>query len=114
MDTLRSPPVGKGDDCVLMLNKRRRKGQNPKLQPKFVGPYEVIDCYPSHTYKVERHNQISIQSESRLKHYTPCKTPTGQAPTRLEATRRSNMKGVAKKKVEVSFKQHHISPSMLL
>ena len=84
-------------DWVLLINKRRRKGQNPKLQSKFVGPYKVIDCYPSHTYKIERHGQASIQSEKRLKLYTPCQTPEGQAPTLLEPTRRPNMKGITRR-----------------
>jgi hypothetical protein len=88
----------KKGDWVLMINKRRRKGQNPKLQPKFVGPYEVLESYPSHTYKLERQNQISVQNEGRLKIYRPCGTNAGQAPGLIEPTRRPNMKGIVGRK----------------
>jgi transposase InsO family protein len=73
------PLMFKKGDWVLMVNKRRRKGQNPKLQPKFVGPYEVPESYPSHTYKLERQNQVSVQNEGRLKMYRPCGASAGQA-----------------------------------
>ena len=80
-------------DLVLMVNKRRRKGQNPKLQAKFVGPYTVVACYHTHTYKIEMHGQTSIQSESRLKLYRPCSRQEGQAPRLTEPARRPNMRG---------------------
>ena len=35
------PPLFIEWDLVWLENKRRKKGENPKLQPKFVGPYEV-------------------------------------------------------------------------
>ena len=31
-------------DLVWLLNKRRRKGENPKLQPRFIGPYRVVEA----------------------------------------------------------------------
>jgi hypothetical protein len=91
------PLMFKKGDWVLMINKRRRKGQNPKLQHKFVGPYVVVESYPSHTYKLERQNQVSIQNEGRLKMYRPCGTSAGQAPGLIEPTRRPNMKGIVGK-----------------
>ena len=44
------PPLYAVGDLVWLENKRRRKGENPKLQPKFVGPYEVLAVWGSHTY----------------------------------------------------------------
>ena len=38
------PPLFAPGDMVWMENKRRRKGENPKLQPKFVGPYHVLEA----------------------------------------------------------------------
>ena len=80
-------------DLVLLENRRRRKKENPKLQPKFVGPYEVQECYPNHTYVISKQGQDSVQNECRLKLYTPCIEIARKAPTTLEPSRRPNMKG---------------------
>jgi len=52
-----------------MINYRRRREQAVKLQPKFVGPYTVVEVMPNHTYKLERSGQMSIRNETRLKPY---------------------------------------------
>ena len=44
------PSLFQTGDLVLLQNVRRKKGENPKLQPKFVGPYEVISVFDNHTY----------------------------------------------------------------
>ena len=80
-------------DLVLMLNKRRQRGENLKLQPKFVGPYLVTECFPDHTYCVERQGQVSIQNEQRLKLYTTWTGPESQVPGSREPALRPNMKG---------------------
>ena len=87
------PPLYAVGDLVWLQNQRRRKGENPKLQPKFVGPYEVLAAWGNHTYRIERQGQESVQHESRLKPYRACTEPVGQAPGTMEATRRPNMKG---------------------
>jgi hypothetical protein len=84
------------DDLVWLLNKRRRKGENPKLQPRFLGPYRVVEARANHTYKIERQGQCSVQNEGRLKLYYPCNEPLGKAPARVEPRRRNNMKGATK------------------
>lgn len=66
------PPIFQCDDLIWLQNKCRRKGENPKLQAKFVGPYEVKECFSNHTYHIERQGQESIQNESRVKLYKPC------------------------------------------
>jgi hypothetical protein len=83
-------------DLVWLLNKRRRKGENPKLQPRFIGPYRVVEARANHTYKIDRQGQSSVQNESRLKLYYPCNEPMGKAPAAVEPRRRSNMKGATK------------------
>jgi len=63
-----------------MINYRRRRGQAAKLQPKFVGPYAVVEVMPNHTYKLERSGQVSIQNETRLKPYWASPDAVGEAP----------------------------------
>ncbi|XP_067930610.1 uncharacterized protein [Watersipora subatra] len=86
------PSFGTGD-LVLLVNKRRRRGENPKLQPKYVGPYTVTRCNPNRTYQVERQGQISVQNEERLKPYYACPEADGRAPATKEPSRRPNMRG---------------------
>lgn len=81
----------KEDDLVWLQNTRRRKGESPKLQAKFVGPYAVQTCYKNHTYEICRHGQVSLQNEGRLKLYHSCAVGQGKAPVTLEAVRRPNM-----------------------
>ena len=80
-------------DLVWLENRRRRKGENNKLQQKFVGPYQIIEAYSNHTYLIERQGQSSVQNEVRLKLYYPCTAEPGRAPASLEPRRRPNMKG---------------------
>ena len=77
------PPLYQLGDLVVVENKRRRRGDNPKLQAKNVGPYTVNKVYPNHTYEIERQKQRFVQNESRLKLYLPSPDPAGQAPATL-------------------------------
>ena len=38
----KEPPLYAPGDWVWLMNKRRRRGEIPKLQAKFVGPYQVL------------------------------------------------------------------------
>ena len=80
----------------VWLENKRRKGVNPKLQAKFVGPYEVLQAFQNHTYRIARQGQESIQSEQRLKRYSPAQLPAGRAPRELEPRKGPNMKGARK------------------
>jgi len=42
-----------------MVSYRRQRGQLAKLQPKFMGPYCVIEVLPNHMYCVEPSGQVS-------------------------------------------------------
>jgi len=70
------PPLYQTGDWVWMLSYRRKRGQSAKLQPKFVGPYCILEVLANHTYRVERSGQISVQSEKRLKPYWGSRTST--------------------------------------
>jgi len=54
------PPLYQIGDWVWMVNYRRRQEQVAKWQPKFVGPYAVVEVMSNHTYKIERSGQMSI------------------------------------------------------
>ena len=95
-DDQEEPLLFAAGDLVWLQNRRRRKGENPKLQQKFVGPYEVIEAYGNHTYKIDKQGQSSVQSETRLKLYRPCEAESGRAPASLEPRRRPNMRGAVK------------------
>ena len=84
-------------DQVLLENRRRRKGENPKLQSKFVGPYQVIEAFPNHTYAITSKGQHSIQNESRLKLFRESTHTASQTPGEIEGIRRPNMKGAVKR-----------------
>ena len=89
------PLLFKPGNFVWLEN--RRKGVKPKLQPKFVGPYEVFQAFDNHTYENGREAQESVQSEMRLKKYTRATQPVARAPVELEPKRGLNMKGVRRK-----------------
>jgi len=62
-------PLYKVGDWVWMTSHHRRRRQAANLQPKFVGPYCVIEVMSNHTYKVERSGQVSIRNKAWLKPY---------------------------------------------
>jgi len=74
------PPLYQVGDWVWMVNYHRRRGQAAKLQPKFVGPYEVVEVMPNHTYKLEQSGQVSVQNEARLKLHWASPGAAGEAP----------------------------------
>jgi len=87
-EDLDEPPLYQTGNWVWMLSYWRKCGQPAKLQPKFVGPYCIIEVLPNHTYRVECSRQISVQSEKRLKPYWASPGAVGQALPLLEPARR--------------------------
>jgi len=91
------PPLYQTGDWVWMLSYQRKCGQSAKLQPKFVGPYCIIEVLANHTYRVERSGQISVQisvqSEKCLKLYWASPGAVGQAPPLLEPAQRPTGEG---------------------
>ena len=57
------------------MQRKHKKGVNPKLQPKFDGPFVVKKAFGNGTYKVEGRGTVN---ESRLKLFTPCSDHQGQ------------------------------------
>ena len=74
------PPLFKIGDNVLLLSKRKKKGESRKLQPRYVGPYAITQAWDNHTYRVEKGGKSSVENEVRLKLHRPCPTRIGQAP----------------------------------
>jgi len=87
------PPLYQTGDWVWMLSYQRKRGQSAKLQPKFVGPYCILEVLANHTYRVECSGQISVQSEKHLKPYWASPGAVGQAPPLLEPARRPTRGG---------------------
>ena len=54
-------------DLVWLKTYMKKKGENPKLAPKYVGPYEIVEVLPYHTYRVRKDNKESIQHEGRIR-----------------------------------------------
>jgi len=75
----KEPPLYQTGDRVWMVNYRRRHGQAAKLQPKFMGPYVIVEAMPNHTYKIERSAQVSTQNEACLKPYWASPDALGKA-----------------------------------
>ena len=67
-------------DLVLVQNTRRKKGENLKLQPKFVGPYKGVATFENPTYQLKRLGHSTNQNECCLKLYHACAENRGQTP----------------------------------
>jgi len=78
---------------VWIVNHRRRRGQAAKLQPKFMGPYVVVEAMPNHTYKIEHSGQVSFQNEARWKLYWASPDAVGEAPSLLKPRRQTMTRG---------------------
>jgi len=94
-----------------MTSHRRRQGQAAKLQPKFVGPYCVIEVMPYHTYKVERFGQVSIQNEACLKLHWASPDAAGHAPPLLEPACRppSGRRGMTYREIEEKLPDQEVT-----
>ena len=69
-------PFAKGD-LVWMVNKSRRKGKCPKLQPKWLGPMQVTDRLNDVTYRVKTSaTELKVVPFEHLKPYRGDKVPS--------------------------------------
>ena len=82
-----APPLFSAGDYVWLKAKRHPKGTTPKLQPKWQGPYKVLEAYNNHTYLVDLNSRQSVESESRLKLHISADGEWGRAPVLPEPTR---------------------------
>ena len=106
------PPLFQAGDQVWMKNHRKRRGDCQKLQPKFVGPFKVLEAFPNHTYRIAQSGQESVQNESRLKRFLPCSYKTGQAPVLVEPSRQLAMKGVKRNRRRASSEGEIVRPEI--
>lgn len=58
-------------DLVLKLDKRRKTGRNPKLTPKWIGPYKVLQRIGNVNYQVRREGgkKKEIVNHNNLRHF---------------------------------------------
>ena len=83
---------------VWLRTKRFSKGSSQKLQPKYSGPYTVMEASKNHTYLIEQHGRISREAESRLKAYIPAKNDIGRTPNLVEPTRQLTRQGMVQRR----------------
>ena len=74
------------------------KEKNPSLASKYVGPCTILNSRTNHTYLIRSDEQESWQNERRMKLYTPCDNPLGNAPYLTKPLRWPNMKGAVKRR----------------
>ena len=85
-DRQEEPSFKKGQ-LVWLKNKRFSKGKSQKLQPKYSGPYSVVEVGKNNTYIIEQHGRLSREAETRLKAYIRAQHEEGRAPNLVEPTR---------------------------
>ena len=67
VDEDEEPPHFVTGDSVWLKSYCRKKGRNPKLSPKYVGPYEIVEVLPHHTYRMVRDGRFTVQHEGRIR-----------------------------------------------
>ena len=67
MEYTEEPYLYTTGDHVWLISHQKKKGENPKLSPKYVGPYEITEVLPYHTYRVKRGGKETIQHEGRMR-----------------------------------------------
>ena len=66
-DSSDEPRLYCAGDNVWLKSFFNRKGKSKKLQPKYIGPYHVLEALPHHVYLVERNGKTSVQHEGRMR-----------------------------------------------
>ena len=63
------PPLFKARDLVWLKSYQYKRGMAKarKLQPKFIGPFKILEVLPYHTYRLSRDGKESIEHEARIK-----------------------------------------------
>ena len=91
-------PLFKKGDLVWLHSKRVAKDKSKKLQPKFTGPYQVLDVNTeNHTCLIEQNGRSSRVAEIRLKLYHHAYQPQGRAPVVAEPTRQPTRQGMGRR-----------------
>ena len=76
-------PLFKPGELVLVQRKRKKKGVNPKLLPKFEGPFFIRKSFNNGTYKIDGRGVVN---ECRLKLFVPCADADGRQTPHLGQT----------------------------
>ena len=66
-ETSEEPHVYSVGDEVWLKSLYKKKGENGKLLPKYIGPYTITGCLPYHVYQMERGGKTTIQHEGRIR-----------------------------------------------
>lgn len=71
MEITEEVPLYSEGDQVWLKSYYKKRGENAKLQPKYIGPYTIIELLPHHTYRMEKGGKRSVQHEARIKLHVP-------------------------------------------
>lgn len=74
------PNVYMEGDLIWLKSYWKKKGENPNLAAKYIGPYRIIEVLPYHTYKVEREGNVTIQHEGRIRLHMEGRPKTTMQP----------------------------------
>ena len=97
MDT-QEPPLYEKGNLVWLKSKRYKKGKTSKLQPKYVGPFKIMEVFSNHTYSIKKNEKESVEHESRLKPHFAAKDSWGRAPNTQEPARHPTKQGISNRK----------------
>jgi hypothetical protein len=82
VDGAEEPNLFKEGDWVWLKSKQKGKGMANarKLQPKFIGPFKIIESLPYHTYRVSKDGKSTIEHEGRIKLHVTASEQTQPLP----------------------------------
>ena len=89
-------PKFKTGDRVWMKADRFRKHTSVKLQPKYYGPYNIVEVFKNRTYKLEQEGKLTLVNEDKLKLHSPATVGWGVAPSKQEPVRQPPRPGRSK------------------
>ena len=79
-------PIYQPEDQVWLKSYLKGQEKGAKLQPKFIGPYRVLQALLYQVYKIARGGRKTLQHEGTIKMYYASEDP-GQTENRVEPPR---------------------------
>ena len=95
---IKEPPLFTAGDKVWVRAKGTKKGTSSKLQPKFHGPFKIVQANDNHTYVVDMNGRMTTENEVRLKLFTEADYSWAQAPSLPVPTRQPTRAGMGNRR----------------
>ena len=91
-----APPLFSPGDSVWLKAKRHPKGTTRKLQPKWQGPYKVIEACSNHMYLIDRYSrQLMVSRGEPLLYLNQPDTQLDLATQERQSEKRRNQKKIS-------------------